>query len=107
MNKIEEAIKVNKQWVDNDYPESWTDRIATRTVDRNIKGKVTKRPGKDLHQRDFDKTDTKPMIVGQYRGNEKLIANEMRNIIKAPIVFTPESYKTLCIVCKSFYSNFF
>ena len=45
-------MKVNvKQWVDKQYPESWTGKIASRTRDRSIRGKVDKSPGKNFHQR--------------------------------------------------------
>ena len=42
-NKLDEAMKVNrKQLVDNKYPESWTDKIVSRTFDRLIKGESTR-----------------------------------------------------------------
>ena len=50
-NKFDESMKVNrKQWVDNQYPQSWTAQIVFRTLDRLNKGKLNKRPGKGLTQ---------------------------------------------------------
>ena len=76
-----------KQKVDNQFPESWTDKTVLKTLDRFIKEKVNKSPGKDLHQVSF--TETPSIMVVQYRGNENLMfANKVRNIKKAPsIVF--------------------
>ena len=91
--KFDEAMKLKKkQLLDNQYPESWTDKFVAKTLDRLIKRKVNMSPSKD---RGFiDNTDTPPMMVVRYRGNENSIfAKMLRNIIKAPIDLNTRTLK--------------
>ena len=48
-NKFDETINVKRnQRSDKQHPESWNDIKCFKTLDRLIKGKVKKSPGKDL-----------------------------------------------------------
>ena len=85
-------MKLKKQLLDNQYPESWTDKFVAKTLDRLIKRKVNMSPSKDREI--IDNTDTPPMMVVRYRGNENSIfANMLRNIIKAPIDLNTRTLK--------------
>ena len=89
-------MRVNrKQWVDDQYTELWTDKTVSRIPGRLIEGVFIKSSCKDLHQGDIDNTDTPPMILVQYRGDESLIfAKKVRIIFEAPIVFNTRKLKT-------------
>ena len=84
-----------KQWTDNQYPDSWTDKIYSRALDRIIKGKANKSPGEDLHQKSIGNPGAPRMMNLYYRVNESLkFANKVRNMIKASIVFNTRKLKT-------------
>ena len=104
-SKFGGAMKVNrKQWVDNQYQELLSDKIVLRTLHRLIKGTAKKSLSKGLHQGSFDNTGTPSMMVVQYRGLESLIlANEVRNIIKAPIFFQHQKFGNLPTILKEFF----
>ena len=71
-----------------------TDETVSRTLDRLIKEKANKSPGKDLHQGSIDNPGTSPMMVVQYRGKESLIfANIVWNILKAPVFLNTRKLK--------------
>ena len=77
-------------------PRIWTDKVVLRTLDRLVKGKVNKRPGRAYIKRILIKTDTLPMILLQHQGNKsQILANKVRNIIKVPIVFNTINLKFL------------
>ena len=51
-----------KQWVSNQYPKFWTDKIASRYFDRIIK----KKSPRALASKNIEKDDTKTKLVVQY-----------------------------------------
>ena len=62
-------MKINKeQWVDNQYPEKWSDGVVLRTLNKIIDRKTDTRTTVTSVKEDPLKVSA-PIITLQYRGN--------------------------------------
>ena len=121
--EYDKAMKINReQWFDNQYPESWSSRIASHALEKIIsEGKNEKnmaekkkrerkeRPAintRDELRSSVYSSDSPPILMVQYRGNySQTLAKKVRDITNALIIFTSRKMKTSMPSLKSSFSS--
>ena len=68
--EYDKAMKINReQWLDNQYPESWSSRVASHALEKIIsEGKNKKNMAEKKKPCDYS-SDSPPILMVQYRGN--------------------------------------
>ena len=68
--EYDKAMKINReQWLDNQYPESWSSWVASHALEKIIsEGKNKKNMAEKKKTCDYS-SDSPPILVVQYRGN--------------------------------------
>ena len=83
--EYEKAMKINhEQWLDNQYPESWSSRVAFYALEKIIsEGKNKKNMAEKKKPCDYS-NDSPPILMVQYRGNHsQILAKKVRDITNA------------------------
>ena len=99
---FDKAMKINKeQWVDNQYPEKWSDGVVLRTLNKIIDRKTDTRTTVTSVKEDPLKVSA-PIITLQYRGNaSEWFAAKLRQNAGAQVIFTTRKLKTCLPSLKS------
>ena len=68
--EYDKAMKINReQWLDNQYPESWSSRVASHALEKIIsEGKNKKNMAEKKKPCDYS-SDSPPILMVQYRAN--------------------------------------
>ena len=94
------------QWLTNQYPENWSEKVASDALCKIIEGK-----GKPLDsERGLSSQppkDVKPlMLMVQYRGKQsQYFANRLRKLTNVQVVFTTRKLESCLPTLKSAFSN--
>ena len=93
---FEQALEINrKQWIENQYPKNWSDRVVFETLNKIIEGKKNLEVKASEPRNDKWLKDSPPLLTMQYRGNpSQLLAAKVRLITGAQIIFTTKKLKT-------------
>ena len=105
--KYDKAMKINReQWLDNQYPESCSLRVASHALEKIIrKGKSETNMAEKKKPCDYS-SDSPPILMVQYRGNHsQTLAKKVRNITNAQIIFTTRKMKICMHSLKSSFSS--
>ena len=105
--EYDKAMKINReQWLDNQYPESWSSRFASHALEKIIsEGKNKKNIAEKKKPCDYS-SGSPPILMVQYRGNHsQTLANKVRDITNALIIFTTRKLKTCMPSLKSSFSS--
>ena len=105
--EYDKAMKINrKQWFANQYPESWSSRVASHALEKIIsKGKNKKNMAEKKKPCDYS-SDSPPILMVQYRWNHsQTLAKKVRDITNALIIFTTRKLKTCMPSLKSSFSS--
>ena len=87
--------KNRKQWIENQYPKNWSDRIVFETLNKIIEGKKNLELKASEPTNDKWLKDSPPFLTMQHRGNpSQLLAVKVRLISGAQIIFTTRKLKT-------------
>ena len=100
-------MKINcKQWLDNQYPESCSSRLASHALEKIIReGKNKKNMAEKKKPCDYS-NDSSPMLMVQYRGkHSQTLAKKVRDITNAQIIITTRKMKTCTPSPKSSFSS--
>ena len=100
-------MKINsEQWLDNQYPESRSSRVASHALEKSIReGKNKKNMAEKKKHNDYS-SDSSPILLVQYRGNHsQTLAKKVRDITNAQIIFTTRKMKTCMRSLKSSFSS--
>ena len=100
------AMKINReQWLDNQYPESWSLRVASHALEKIIRDCKKKNLAEKKKPCDYS-SDSPPILMVQYRGNHsQTSAKKVRYITNALIIFTTRKMKTCMPSIKSSFSR--
>ena len=105
--EYDKAMKIiREQWLDNQYPESWSSRDASHALAKIIsEGKNKKNMAEKKKPCDYS-SDSPPILMVQYRGNHsQTLAKKVRDITNALIIFTTRKLKTCLPSLKSSFSS--
>ena len=89
-------MKINReQWLDNQYTESCSSRVASHALEKIIReGKNKKNMAEKKKSNDYS-SDSPPILMVQYRANRsQSLAKKVRDIANAQIIFTTRKVKT-------------
>ena len=68
--EYDKAIKINReQWLDNQYPESWSSRVASHALEKIISEGKNKKNMAEKKKPCVYSSDSPPILMVQYRGN--------------------------------------
>ena len=104
--EYDKAMKINgEQWLDNQYPESWSSRVACHALEKIIsEGENKKNMAEKEKPCDYS-SDSPPLLMVQYRGNHsQTLAKKVRDITNALIKFA-RKLKTCMPSLKSSFSS--
>ena len=89
-------MKINReQWLDNQYPENWSSRVASHTLEKIIREGKNKKNMDEKKKPCDNSSDSPPILMVQYRGNHsQTLATKGRDITNAQIIFTTRKMKT-------------
>ena len=105
--EYDKAMKINREdWLDNQFPESWSSRVASHALEKIIrKGKNKKNMAEKKKPCDYSSVSP-PILMVQYRGNHsQTLAKKVRDITNAQIIFTTRKMKTCMPSLKSSFSS--
>ena len=105
--EYDKAMNINReQWLDNQYPESRSSRVASHALEKIIsEGKNKKNMAEIKKPCDYS-SDSPPILMVQYRGNHsQTLAKKVRDITNALIIFTTRKLKTWMPSLKSSFSS--
>ena len=93
---FDQALEKNwKQWIQNQYPKNWSDRVVFETLNKIIEGKKNLEVKASEPRKDKWLKDSPPLLKMQYRGNpSQLLAAKFRLISGAQKLFTTRKLKT-------------
>ena len=100
-------MKINReQWLDNQYPESWSSWVASHALQKIIsEGKNKKNMAEKKKPCDYS-SDSPPILMVQNRGNHsETLAKKARDITNALIILTTRKMKTCIPSLKSSFSS--
>ena len=100
-------MKINReQWLDNQYPESWSSRVASHALEKIIReGKSKKNMTEKKKLCDYS-NDSPPILMVQCKGNHcQTLAKKVRDITNAQIIFTTRKMKTCMPSLNSSFSS--
>ena len=84
--------KKRKQWIENQYPKNWSDRVVFKTLNKIIEGKKNLEVKLSEPRNDKWLKDSTPLLTMQYRGNpSQLLAVKVRLISRGQIIFTTKN----------------
>ena len=87
--------KNRKQWIENQFPKNWSDRVVFESFIKIIEGKKNLEVKASEPRNDNWLKDSPPLLTMQYRGNpSQLLAAKVRLISGAQIIFTTRKLKT-------------
>ena len=105
--EYDKAMKINReQWLDNQYPKSWSSRVASHALEKIIsEGKNEKSMAEKKKPCDYS-SDSPPILMVQYRGyHSQTLAKKVRDITKALMIFTTRKMKICMPSLKSSFSS--
>ena len=105
--EYEKAMKINReQWLDNHYPETWSSRVTSHTLEKIIReGKNKKNMAEKKKPSDYS-SDSLPILMVQYSGNHsQTLAKKVRDITNAQMIITTRKMKTCIHSLKSSFSS--
>ena len=91
----DKAMEISrKQWLDNQYPESWSSRFASQALEKMIRqGKNEKKMAEKKKSFDYS-SDSPPILMIQYWENHgQTLAKKVRDITNEQIIFTTSKMK--------------
>ena len=93
---FDQALEKNrKQWIENQYPKNWSDRVVFEILKKIIEEKKNLEVKASEPRNDKWLKDSPPLPTMQYRGNRsQLLAAKVRLIFGAQIIFTTRKLKT-------------
>ena len=94
---FDQALEKNKScWTKNQYPEEWSSKIVNQTLEKIISGgKDQLRTTPKEHQKSKTKSNEKPTIFLQYRGNlTQNFASKLKKLCELQVVFTTRKLRS-------------
>ena len=93
---FDQALQKNrKQWIENQSPKTWSDRVVFETLNKIIEGMNDLEVKASEPRNIKGLKDSPPLFTMQYRGNpSQLLAAKVRLISGAQTIFTTRKLKT-------------
>ena len=90
------AMNINReQWLDNQYPEIWSSRVASHALEKIIRESKNKKNMAEKKKPCDYSSDSPPILMVQYRRtHSQTLAKKVRDITNAQIIFTASKMKT-------------
>ena len=105
--EYDKAKKINReQWLENQYPEGWSSRVASHALEKIIRECKNKKNLAEKKKPCGYSSDSPPILMVHHRGNHsQTLAKKVRDITNALKIFTTRKMKRCMPSLKSSFSS--